>query len=53
MIHDHVEKCCQTMFSNGTNTLFSKLDHAAELIGTLLEAAFSELADKVDIISPG
>ncbi|CAE6511703.1 unnamed protein product [Rhizoctonia solani] len=47
LFHDYVETSRGTIFSKGTETLFKKLDTAAELIGVLLELGLSELAEKV------
>ncbi|KDN41718.1 hypothetical protein RSAG8_07249, partial [Rhizoctonia solani AG-8 WAC10335] len=49
LFHDYVETSRGTIFSKGTETLFSKLDQAAELIGVLLELGLSELAEKIEV----
>ncbi|CAE6530132.1 unnamed protein product [Rhizoctonia solani] len=49
LFHDYVETTRGTIFSKGTETLFSKLDQAAELTGVLLELGLSELAEKIEV----
>ncbi|CAE6439062.1 unnamed protein product [Rhizoctonia solani] len=49
LFHDYVVASRGTMFSKGTETLFKKLDQAAELIGVLLELGLSELAEKIEV----
>ncbi|CAE6359517.1 unnamed protein product [Rhizoctonia solani] len=49
LFHDHIEASRGTIFSKGTDALFSKLDQAAEQIGVLLELGLNELAEKVEV----
>ncbi|CEL62681.1 hypothetical protein RSOLAG1IB_05037 [Rhizoctonia solani AG-1 IB] len=49
LFHDHIKASRGTIFSKGTNALFSKLDQAAEQIGVLLELGLNELAEKVEV----
>ncbi|EUC63310.1 GTPase SLIP-GC protein, partial [Rhizoctonia solani AG-3 Rhs1AP] len=49
LFHNYVEASRGTIFSKGTETLFKKLDQAAELTGVLLELGLSELAEKVEV----
>ncbi|KAJ1303224.1 hypothetical protein OPQ81_011422 [Rhizoctonia solani] len=49
LFHAHIERSRGTIFSKATETLFSKLDQAAEQIGVLLELGLSELAEKIEV----
>lgn len=49
VFHNFVERHRAAIFSEGADSLFNKLDQAAESVGTLLQLALNELAEKVSI----
>lgn len=47
VFHDYVDQCKDDVFEDGADIIMDRLSKAADAIGVVLNAALSELAEKV------